>query len=145
MTAVEYYRPGSQETEDSDLPDLDCREQIDAMVHGFYQRLLNDPVMAPVFLDVAKVDLGKHLPVICQYWHKMLLGDREYQRHMMAKHRALDDQVRLTGEHHERWLGHFMANLNGRYAGPNTDRARRLAATIMDNLYHQLSQRHQPD
>ncbi|MZR63968.1 group III truncated hemoglobin [Alcanivorax sp. DP30] len=141
MTAVEYYRPGDQEQADSELPDLDCRENIDAMVHGFYQRLLNDPVMAPVFLDVAQIDLNKHLPIICQYWHKMLLGEGGYQRHMMARHRDLDDQMPLTGEHHERWLGHFMANLEGRYGGPCTDRARRLAATIMDNLYLQLHRR----
>lgn len=142
MTAVLYYRPGETVENDSDLPDLDCREMIDAMVHGFYQRLLNDPVMAPVFFEVAGIDLNRHLPIICQYWHKMLLGDSGYQRHMMAKHRALDDKLRLTGEHHERWLGHFMANLDGRYAGPFTDRARRLAARIMDNLYYQLSLRH---
>lgn len=141
MTAVAYFRPGESQEGEAGLPDLDCRENIDAMVHGFYQRLLNDPVMAPVFLDVAAIDLSKHLPIICQYWHKMLLGEGGYQRHMMAKHRGLDDQMPLTGEHHERWLGHFMANLEGRYAGPKTDRARELAARIMDNLYHQLQTR----
>lgn len=145
MTAVEIFVPGQAAAQDTDLPDLDSKAHIDAMVYGFYRRLLEDPDIAPVFFQVAKIDLDKHLPIICQYWHKMLLGDREYQRHMMEKHRALDDKLRLTGEHHERWLGHFMANLNGRYAGPCTDRARRLAARIMDNLYHQLSLRHQTD
>ena len=141
MTAVAYYRPGEPPEAEGKLPDLDCRETIDAMVQGFYQRLLHDPVMAPLFLEVARIDLGSHLPVISQYWYKMLLGEDAYQRHMMAKHRALDDQVPLTGEHHERWLNHFMTNLEGRYAGPYTNRARRLAATIMDNLYNQLQSR----
>ena len=111
------------------------------MVHGFYQRLLKDPVMAPVFLEVAGIDLQQHLPTICQYWYKMLLGEQDYQRHMMAKHRALDDREPLTGEHHERWLGHFMANLEGRFAGPMTDRARLIAQRVMHNLYMQLSAR----
>lgn len=141
MTAVGFFRPGESPARDSDLPDLDCRENIDAMVHGFYQRLLKDPVMARVFLDVAGIDLQQHLPTICQYWYKMLLGEKEYQRHMMAKHRALDDRESLTGEHHERWLGHFMANLEGRFAGPMTDRARLIAQRVMHNLYIQLSAR----
>ncbi|MCG8393076.1 MAG: group III truncated hemoglobin [Pseudomonadales bacterium] len=141
MTTVEYFRPGESVGNDSELPDLDCREHIDAMVHGFYRRLLDDPVMAPLFLDVARVDLERHLPVICQYWHKMLLGERGYQRHMMEKHRALDDREPLTGDHHERWLGHFMANLEGRFAGPYTDRARHIAQRVMHNLYMQLSTR----
>lgn len=141
MSAVEIFVPGQASQTDASLPDLDSREQIDAMVLGFYRRMLEDPEMAPVFFDVAGIDLNKHLPLICQYWHKMLLGDHSYQRHMMQKHRDLDDKFRLTGVHHERWLGHFMANLEGRYAGPNTDRARRLAARIMDNLYLQLHTR----
>ena len=111
------------------------------MVHGFYRRLLDDPVMAPMFLDVAAIDLQQHLPTICQYWYKMLLGETDYRRHMMAKHRALDDKQSLTGEHHERWLQHFMNNLDGRFAGPYTDRARHIAFRVMDNLYAQLSKR----
>jgi len=141
MTVVQHFQPGISPQQDSALPDLDCRENIDAMVHGFYRRLLDDLVMAPMFLDVAAIDLQQHLPIICQYWYKMLLGEREYRRHMMAKHRALDDKQSLTGEHHERWLQHFMNNLDGRFAGPYTDRARHIAFRVMDNLYAQLSKR----
>ena len=141
MTAVQYFQPGNHRQDDSELPDLDCRENIDAMVHGFYRRLLDDPVMSPMFLDVAAINLQQHLPTICQYWYKMLLGERDYQRHMMAKHRALDDKQPLTGEHPERWLQHFMNNLDGRFAGPYTDRARHIAFRVMDNLYAQLNKR----
>lgn len=141
MTVVQHFQPGTSPQQDSALADLDCRENIDAMVHGFYRRLLDDLVMAPMFLDVAAIDLQQHLPIICQYWYKMLLGEREYRRHMMAKHRALDDKQSLTGEHHERWLQHFMNNLDGRFAGPYTDRARHIAFRVMDNLYAQLNKR----
>ena len=141
MTVVQHFQPGISPQQDSALPDLDCRENIDAMVHGFYRRLLDDPVMSPMFLDVATIDLQQHLPTTCQYWYKMLLGEREYRRHMMAKHRALDDKQPLTGEHHERWLQHFMNNLDGRFAGPYTDRARHIAFRVMDNLYAQLNKR----
>ena len=141
MTVVQHFQPGTFPKQDSALPDLDYRENIDAMVHGFYRRLLDDPVMAPMFLDVAAIDLQQHLPTICQYWYKMLLGETDYRRHMMAKHRALDDKQPLTGEHHERWLQHFMNNLEGRFAGPCTDRARHIAFRVMDNLYAQLSAR----
>ncbi|HAI88525.1 MAG TPA: globin, partial [Alcanivorax sp.] len=72
---------------------------------------------------------------------KMLLGDTAYDRHMIAKHRAVHDKQPLTGAHHERWLALFTANLQEHFSGPNTDRARLLAARVMDNLYRQLSQR----
>ena len=34
-----------------------------------------------------------------------------------------------------------MNNLDGRFAGPYTDRARHIAFRVMDNLYGQLSKR----
>ncbi|MTI52066.1 MAG: group III truncated hemoglobin [Alcanivorax sp.] len=111
------------------------------MVDSFYQRVLEDPLLAPVFLEVARIDLDQHLPLIAAYWKKMLLGDPAYDRHMIAKHRAVHDKQPLTGAHHERWLALFTANLRDHFSGPNTDRARLLAARVMDNLYRQLSRR----
>ena len=48
----------------STLPDLDSREQVERFVDLFYQRLLEDEVMAAIFLDVAAVELQQHLPHI---------------------------------------------------------------------------------
>lgn len=121
------------------LPDLSSHERIDQMVAGFYQRLLSDEVMAPLFLDVARIDLQTHLPLISQYWYKMLLGDNGYQRHTMKKHRQLHAKQALTGEHHERWLQHFFTYLDRHFSGPNTDRAKHIAQRVMFNLYDQLS------
>ncbi|CUR45363.1 group III truncated hemoglobin [Alloalcanivorax xenomutans] len=139
---VRLFQPGAAgHRSKSGRPDLDSPEQIDRMVSLFYQRILEDPLLAPVFLEVARIDLDEHLPLIAAFWKKLLLGDDRYNRHMMAKHRAVDDKMPLTGAHHERWLGLFMANLDQHFEGPHTDRARQLAARIIDNLYEQLSQR----
>lgn len=121
--------------------DLDTPERIERMVTLFYRRVLADPLLAPVFLEVAEIDLREHLPLIAAFWKKMLLGDPAYDRHMIAKHRALDDKAPLTGAHHERWLALFQANLDDHFQGPQTDRARLIAARIIDNLYAQLSRR----
>ncbi|MDP4650984.1 MAG: hypothetical protein NWS56_04425, partial [Haliea sp.] len=45
-------------------PDLDCRANIEAFVQRFYARVLTDPQLAPIFLDVAQIDLDVHLPHI---------------------------------------------------------------------------------
>jgi hypothetical protein len=55
-------------------PDLDSPEHIRRFVHAFYAHLLNDEQLAPIFLDVAQIDLQKHLPLICSYWEKLLLA-----------------------------------------------------------------------
>lgn len=126
-------------------PDLDTSEHIERMVTLFYRRVLADPLLAPVFTEVARIDLDEHLPLIAAYWKKMLLGDDVYNRHMIAKHRAIDEREPLTGTHHERWLALFIANLNEHFAGPRTDRAGLIAGRVIDNLYQQLAQRrHHP-
>ncbi|HCD57283.1 MAG TPA: globin, partial [Halieaceae bacterium] len=51
-------------------PDLDNRATIEGFVDQFYARVLADPRLAPIFLDVAQIDLDVHLPHIKDYWCK---------------------------------------------------------------------------
>lgn len=135
---VEQFDPRARPTIRPGRVDLDCAENIDSFVRLFYERLLADPLLAPVFLDEAEIDLEKHLPLISLYWQKMLLGDDRYQRNTMEKHRQLHRRSPLRGEHHERWLAHFMAVMEENFSGPYAARARQIAGRVMSNLYHQL-------
>ena len=120
--------------------DLDNAAAIDAFVEAFYARLLRDPLLAPIFFDVANIDLPVHLPRIKAYWRKMLLGDATaYSGHMMARHRALDARRRLGAEDYERWLSLFEQTLDAGFAGPGADRARELGRRIAGNMRRNLS------
>lgn len=121
----------------SNKPDLDTEAAIDTLVLKFYYQLLNDPLMAPLFYEVAQIDVGPHIVKIAHYWYKMLLGDNRYKRHTLQVHRDLHVTSPLRGEHHERWLMHFMATVDANFAGPKADQAKRLAARFSDNLYWQ--------
>ena len=120
-------------------PDLDTRERVEAFVDAFYQRLLADERLAPIFLDVARIDLQVHLPHIKDYWCKLLLGEQGYRRHTMNIHRELHAQRTLTAADFERWLGLFTATLDENYAGPYAEKARRIAAAIADNMEKSLA------
>jgi len=121
------------------MQDLDSPEAIDAFVERFYARVLRDPLLAPLFTDVASIDLAVHLPRIKAYWHKMLLGYPGYERHMMARHRRLDEQHPLEAVHYERWLSLFEATLAEGAEGPVTQRARTLARRIARNMRRNLA------
>lgn len=122
----------------ADRPDLDSGEEIEGFVRRFYDRVLADPKLAPLFTEVAEVDLDQHLPLIAAYWKKMLLGESGYDRHTMARHRALHEKRALTREDARRWLDHFERTLDESYAGPGAERARRVARNVMKNLIKQL-------
>ncbi|MGM0451002.1 MAG: group III truncated hemoglobin [Pseudomonadota bacterium] len=115
--------------------DLDNPEAIQKLVQAFYSRLLEDPVMAPVFLETAGIDLDHHLPTIEAYWRKMLLGERGvYTRNMVARHEAVHAEEPLKPEHFERWGTHFHATVNELFEGPYAERAHRIADRILANL-----------
>lgn len=121
------------------LPDLDTREHIERFVDQFYARMLDDTVLAPIFVEVAGVDLAVHLPHIKDYWCKLLLGERDYQRHTMNIHRALHGKRQLHPEDFERWLSFFTGTVDANYAGPNAERAKRVATAIAANMEKALS------
>ncbi|WP_143595617.1 group III truncated hemoglobin [Tamilnaduibacter salinus] len=123
-------------------PDLDHPEAIHHLVQTFYGRLLNDPVMAPVFTEVAGVDLDAHLPTIEAYWRKMLLGEKDaYQRNMVAQHEKVHDRMPLQAVHADHWYRHFTATLDSEFEGPYADRAEYLATRILANLMKWLHER----
>ncbi|MFN2288538.1 MAG: group III truncated hemoglobin [Chromatocurvus sp.] len=114
--------------------DLDSRCNIEAFVDAFYAQLLKDERLAPIFLDVAAIDLDQHLPHIKDYWCKLLLGERAYQRHTMNIHRDLHAKRPLNASDFERWLAHFHATVDAGFSGPNADRAKGLATSIAANM-----------
>lgn len=120
-------------------PDLDSREAIEAFVDRFYARLLADERLAPVFLDVAGIDLAVHLPHIKDYWCKLLLGEQGYRRHTMNIHRQLHGKQALEAGDFQRWLALFNATLDEGFSGEQTERARRIAAAIAGNMESGLS------
>lgn len=123
---------------DAARPDLDCRENIECFIDRFYQRLLADERLAPIFVDVAAIDLAVHLPHIKDYWCKLLLGEKGYQRHTMNIHRQLHGKQPLQAEDFQRWLDTFTATVDEGFAGERAERAKQVAAAIAANMQKSL-------
>lgn len=123
---------------DSPKPDLDSRERIEFFVDRFYERLLDDAQLAPIFVDVAEIDLAVHLPHIKDYWCKLLLGEKGYSRHTMNIHRQLHGKRPLRPDDFERWLAFFVATVDEHFAGERAERAKQIAAAIAANMQKSL-------
>ena len=119
--------------------DLDSRERVEAFVDAFYAKVLVDPVLAPIFLDVAAIELDVHLPHIKDYWCKLLLGESGYRRHTMNIHRELHARRELSAADFQRWLGLFIATVEETYQGPGAERAKRVANAIARNMQESVT------
>jgi len=121
-----------------DRPDLDSRERIGQFIDLFYARVLADERLAPIFLDVAAIDLDRHLPHIRDYWCKLLLGESGYRRHTMNIHRQLHGRQPLQAADFERWLALFTTTVDEHFRGERAERAKRVAAAIAANMAESL-------
>ena len=118
---------------------MNSREDIAFFVEKFYENMLVDPQLAPIFVEVANVDLDIHLPHIKGYWCKLLLGDQQYQRHTMNIHRTLHSKRSLKPTDFERWLRLFRHTVDTHFVGERAERAKRVAAAIATNMESSLS------
>ncbi|MCK5881203.1 MAG: group III truncated hemoglobin [Sinobacterium sp.] len=116
------------------LRDLDSKENIKDFVDSFYDKVLADEQLAPIFHEVAGIDVEQHLPRICSYWEKLLLGDKAYQRHTMNIHREIDAKQRFTPSDFDRWLQLFTQTAQQEFKGEKADRAVVVATTIAKNM-----------
>lgn len=119
-------------------PDMDSPERIREFVEAFYDKLLKDERLAPIFLDVAEVDIREHFPRIQAYWEKLLLGGSDYQRHTMNIHRRLHDKQPLVAADFDRWLDYFVSTADEHFAGERAERAKRVATQIAANMHKTL-------
>lgn len=121
--------------------DIATRADIAGLLTDFYARAFADPLIGPIFTDVAHLDLPAHLPIMCDFWETALLGARAYRRNAFLAHRRLSDQQPLTPAHFARWFTLWTQTVDDRHAGPVADRAKLQAHRIA----HSMSRRLDPE
>lgn len=52
--------------------DLADRDDVEVLVRRFYTRAFADPLLGPIFHDIAQMDLEARLPVMCDFWQTVL-------------------------------------------------------------------------
>ena len=76
---------------------------IEALVHGFYDRVRTDPALWPIFA-AAIDDWDPHLRKMCDFWSSVTLMSGRYHGTPMQAHAA---QPLIRPEHFARWLQLF--------------------------------------
>jgi hemoglobin len=105
---------------------LKSREDIELLVNEFYNKVQADPVLSPIFNDVAKVHWDEHLPRMYDFWQDLLLGTNLYHGRPYPKHHVLP----IDQSHFARWLELFYATLDTYFEGTRAEEARFRAGRI---------------
>jgi hemoglobin len=116
------------------MKDLADRTDVEQLVIAFYCAALVDPLIGPVFTEVAKLDLDHHLPIICDFWETVLFNAGLYRRNALQIHLVLHARHPLGFEHFDRWLALWSETLDARFEGPVTERAKLQATRIAGSM-----------
>ena len=128
------------------MRDLADRADLDVLLAGFYDAVLSDAQLRPVFVDVMHIDLDldAHLHRLADFWEKVLFNTGAYHGTAVQTHRAVHRRTPLRAELFERWLDLWHAALDARFAGPVTEQARRHADRMAGGFQRALEQPRHP-
>lgn len=146
MTTINETQPGSDAIESPIPPttsseavtDLSSRSAVHDLVVSFYRELVFDELLAPVFEEVAEVDWALHIPLLIDYWVRILLGQEGYQGAILAAHQHVHDRQAFTAEHFDRWYSLWVMTIDARWSGAGAEKAKRHAAKIAATLARRL-------
>ena len=80
-------------------------DQITTLVHRFYERVRDEPLLGPVFAArIADDAWPAHLDKMVRFWSTILRGSNRYTGNPMIVHRDLPG---VTAAHFARWLELF--------------------------------------
>lgn len=113
------------------MKDIETRTDIERLVQSFYESAIQDETIGFIFTEVAKLDLEKHIPKICDFWDSVLFSRSSYKGNVMIAHIELHKKQRLEPKHFSRWLSLWestiMANFSGTIANEAISRAKLMA------------------
>ncbi len=104
----------------------------------FYGRAFADPLLGPIFTDIAQMDLDAHLPIMCDFWETVLFRAGKYRRNAFTVHVGLHRRAELTAAHFARWLALWTETIDELYAGPVASHAEVQASRIADSIHRRL-------
>ena len=122
-----------------DSADIADRADIAALLTDFYGRAFRDELLGPIFLDVARMDLAEHLPVMCDFWQTVLFRSGTYRGNALHPHQRLNEKARLTPAHFERWLTLWCATVDDRHAGAKAELAKLQASRIAGAMSRRIT------
>ena len=120
--------------------DIENRKDIELLMTKFYDRLLADPVINYLFIDVAKIDLAHHLPIIVDFWEMVLFHADTYRKNAIEPHLKINKQSPIQKHHFNTWLSHFNQSIDELFEGDKAREAKEKAVSIATIMQIKIAQ-----
>lgn len=119
------------------MKDIETRQDLEFLLAEFYKIA---PVDAKIGHHFDGIDLVAHLPVIVDFWEKVLFGNPVYFGNPMIVHQKLHQKSPLKLEHFQKWVEIFSETIDKFFVGTQAEnaklRAKMIAHSLNQNLNH---------
>ncbi len=118
------------------MKQLETRKDLEKLLTEFYKIAPFDAEIGHHFDDT---DLAAHLPVIVDFWEKVLFGKPIYFGNPLSVHQILNAKSPLTFSNFQRWIEIFTDTIDKFFFGEMADAAKLRATMIAQSLYRNLN------
>jgi len=121
------------------MEDVKNRKDIAKVVEAFYTEAMSHPDIGYIFTEVAKLNLEKHIPTICDFWETVLFGNMIYRGSVVSKHIELHKISKLEPKHFDTWLGIWQKKISALFQGEKADEMIRRANLMAEMMKHKIN------
>lgn len=116
--------------------DIETRADLQELLTEFYKITILDEMIGHHFNDI---DIESHLPIIVDFWEKILFGKPVYFNNPLTVHQKLHEKFPLKFEHFVRWVEIFSNTVDRLFEGEMADAAKLRAKMIGHSLNQRLN------
>ncbi|QCX53005.1 group III truncated hemoglobin [Elizabethkingia sp. JS20170427COW] len=120
------------------MRDISTREDIELLVDTFYNKVMIDDYIGPFFNEIAKVNWGKHLPIMYSFWESILFGKMTYKGNPMMKHFPINEIKALEKDHFNHWVKLWTESVEELFQGEYADAAIYKASNIANLMGYKM-------
>lgn len=118
------------------MKDIEARADLEFLLAEFYKIATVDKEIGHHF---AELDLAAHLPIIVDFWEKVLFGKPVYFGNPLFIHQKLHEIFPLKPEHFKRWLEIFSQTVDKFFVGETAENAKLRARMIAHSLNQRIN------
>lgn len=119
--------------------DITTRADIEKMVQLFYKKVVEDPILGPIFNTPQTINWDKHIPTMCDFWENALFFRGTYSGNPVNLHQHLHKIKPLNQSHFLQWNILFIETVDELFSGKNAllakQRALNISLVIQGNLF----------
>jgi len=105
-------------------------EDVQLLVRSFYNKVLEDDMLAPFFAYVKQHHWDRHLEVLDAFWCNVLFYSGNYYGNPLQVHTTLHRFSKLEDKSFDRWLQLFEETVDELFEGEKAAMAKQRALSI---------------